>query len=552
VTIGKLSVQAALWPLLHGNLVVHSLVLKQPTISLAVDRQGHGNWELAAAAGTAPPAVGPGSERFGFLAGLTLGEVKLVDGTLSYSDARSGQHYEADAVAATLTLPGPGSPLQARGSLKWRGQPVSFTAHVADPVAFLIGKSSAAEASIAAPGPTKLSFRGTLAAEKGAKAHGELVVEMASLRQFATWAGVPIAAPGSNYGAFKLAGAADIDDAGLMVRGAVLSLDAVEARGEMRIDRSRARPYLMAKLVLPGLDLNPYLPPSAAPSKGGTDLAPLRLADADLDLVLGPVLARGMRVDKAHLVAALKAGKLTADATDMVLYGGRGRTRLTLDATAAEPAFSVDAELSAIHLGPLLRATAGQSRVEGTASVSFRGSFRGGPRQAVMASLAGSGNFRVSSGSLLGGDLGAMLRNVQGAFGGGSGRTDFTDVSGSYTIRNGVLSNNNLQIVSSVFRASGRGTVALANTYVNYRIEPQLVSSGVGGLIQKALPIDVMVPIIVTGPIDNLNYQPDLAGAVKNLPAAIPGAIGNLPRNLPGGIGRLPDPGGIMRNLFGQ
>jgi AsmA protein len=145
-----------------------------------------------------------------------------------------------------------------------------------------------------------------------------------------------------------------------------------------------------------------------------------------------------------------------------------------------------------------------------------------------------------------------MLRNVQGAFGGGSGRTDFADVSGSYTIHNGVLSNNNLQIVASLFRASGRGTVTLANAYVNYRIEPQLVSSGVGGLIQKALPIDVMVPIIVTGPIDNLNYQPDLAGAVKNLPGAIPGAIGNLPRNLPGGIGRLPDPGGIMRNLFGQ
>jgi AsmA protein len=116
---------------------------------------------------------------------------------------------------------------------------------------------------------------------------------------------------------------------------------------------------------------------------------------------------------------------------------------------------------------------------------------------------------------------------------GGNNATDFGALTGTYTIANGILKNNDLKLTSPEVPMTGAGTVDLPQRQVNYRLTPN-----VAGLL--AVPVDV------TGPWDNLSYRPDLAGIAKGL-AQDPGKALDLLKN--GGSGGA---GGLLKGLLGK
>jgi AsmA protein len=129
-----------------------------------------------------------------------------------------------------------------------------------------------------------------------------------------------------------------------------------------------------------------------------------------------------------------------------------------------------------------------------------------------------------------------MVRNLQGAFlDPGAQRqqkTDFAELAGTYTIKSGILSNQDLELKSPLLRVAGKGTVDLPQQTVNYRVEPKAVASttGQGGASEAS---GIMVPVIIEGPWSNLSYKPDLAAAVGGV--ARERALEQLQRAVPGG-----------------
>ena len=122
VSLDKLDVRIAVFPLLRGALVVDSFVLEKPVIALSVDKTGTPNWQFAAktavqAAPASPqtpaapsaPAAGGGAP----ISGLALSNVRIADGQATYADARSGARYEIDAINMNLSLPSLSSPKMA-------------------------------------------------------------------------------------------------------------------------------------------------------------------------------------------------------------------------------------------------------------------------------------------------------------------------------------------------------------------------------------------------------------------------------------------------------
>lgn len=489
VTIGKLSIEVGLTALLHGDLEIHSLVLKEPQITLAVDRNGRGNWEFGAGPGTGG-AAGAAAR---LPSGLSLARAKIADGKLSYTDARTGAHVEADAIDAKVAA-SPAGPLEVAGGLTWQGTRLSFKLALADPAAFLAGKPSGLDAEAGAPDLVQAAYHGTIA-------H---------------------------------------DSAKLTADGA-LSLDGVAAKGRITVENKGPRPTVAARLTLDRLDLTRYL--GGAGHGRPPSLTPLHLVDANLDLSLGPLTLDTIKIAKSHVTARLVAGKLDADIAEMALYSGSGRARIAMDTAAGVPAFTIDSQFSGLQLAALMHDLAGGGRVSGSASLSFRGTARGAAQAAIMASLAGGGRFDVRNGSIAGSDLLAMIRNVQSAFDSAARRqqrTDFAEMSGSYTIRNNIVSNNDLDLRAAAFRVAGRGTIDLAHRTLDYRIEPKLVAPAFGA-------IGLTVPIIVTGRIDDPTYTPDLAGAVgstlKGVGSLIPGASS---------IPTPPNPVDMLKGLFGR
>ena len=564
VTLDKLDVRVAVLPLLHGDLVIDSFVLEKPVIDLSVDKAGTPNWQFAAKAAAAsapapqkaqgskaPPAAAPsaGAGRGGApISGLSLSDVRLVDGQASYSDARTGASYKIDAINMTVSLPSLTSPMQANGSLVWNQEKLSLALNVADPNALLNGKSTAIDAKLSS-NPLTLAFKGQMSNDKALAARGNLDLDVPSVRKLAAWAGKPLAAPGNGFGPLKISGAVNVAGAKAEFSQATVALDAIKGTGDVRYDGTGKKPYVNARLALGTLDLNPYLPPqtaaapaapagktpapapAAAPGASASrqwsdapiDFSGLRAADADLDLATDGLIVRKIKVGKTHLAVTLKDGRLVADLTDMSLYQGHGKAKLTADASQSVPAIGLDADLAGLQANPFLSDAMDMTRLDGTANGNLAVTGRGASQRAIVSSLDGSGKVQFLNGAIRGIDIPGMVRNVTSAFTSAQKseqKTDFSEISGTYVIRNGILTNNDLDMKSPLLRVGGKGTVDLPKQSVDYRIEPKAVASlqGQGGAGNLG---GIAVPIIVQGPWDNLSYQPDLSGLIKNPPTSV-------------------------------
>ncbi len=546
-TLGKLQVAIKLLPLLHGEFVVDHFVLVDPVIALEVDKQGHGNWVFAGTS-TAPehaPAK-PGENKSApskgattGLAQLRLDDVRLENGKFSYLDRRNGKRWEVSQVDMTLSLPSLDSPFHAEGSASWNGEKIQLTLAIANPRALEDGKSSALSAAVTAK-PVKLDFRGEVANETPVKLDGIVDLQVPSVRNLARWLGSPIQMSGSGLGPLAIKGKLALAGAQVSFSEADLSLDAIKAKGDFAVDTGRARPFAKARLAVEKLDLNPYLPPEApaagggatstapagAPAKGGAwsdeplNVAPLKSADAELQLSAGAIQYRKIAIGRSALAIHLENGRLAADLTELQLYQGNGQAKLVLDGSGAVPAIEANIKLAKVQAEPLLRDVAGFERLSGTAAYDLVATARGRSERELISALNGKGSLALANGAIKGLSLAAMVRNIKGAFLDSAAdtpqQTDFGELGGTYTITNGILKNTDLTMKSPLLRVKGAGTANLPSRTVDYRITPELSATveGQGGRDDAA---GIAVPVLVQGPWDDLSYKPDLTGILHQL-----------------------------------
>jgi len=119
-----------------------------------------------------------------------------------------------------------------------------------------------------------------------------------------------------------------------------------------------------------------------------------------------------------------------------------------------------------------------------------------------------------------------------------SQRTDFSDLSASFAIQNGIATTQDMAMNSPLLRVQGRGAVNLPQRAVDMVLDTRLVATlqGQGGPDARGFT----VPVHVSGPFDHLSYRPDLSGISRD-------ELRELTRN-PGEL--LRNPGEALRNLI--
>ncbi len=584
-TLKQLVLEVSLVPLLHGAVEIDRFVLVQPQIHLEVDKAGHPNWQFATAGGApssaAKPAAGPGA----FLGGreVRLGEVRLENGQVTYRDDRTGAAYSLDKIAMTVKLPDLESPFGLDGQLDWNGQTIKLSAHGKALGKVLAGGGSPLALTVAAQ-PVNLGFNGNLTRTNPLALDGTVKLAVPSLRALAAWVGSPLQSGGTGFGPLSIEGKLGVAGNRISFSEAALAIDDMKGKGEVVVETGGARPVISAKLELDKLDLNNYV--GGAP-QGGTaatakpapqagkapsdwsdepiDLSPLKAADADLAFTVGGIELQKLKIGRSRLEAKLKDGLLAANLAELNLYGGKGQGRVDLDGRGAAPALKATLALADVEAEPLLKDAADSDRLSGKGSFDFDGAASGKSQRALVSALNGKGKFAFHDGAIKGINLGAMVRNVEGAFlnpkAQETQKTDFSALTGTYTITNGILNNKDLEMVSPLLRVTGAGTVDMPKRTVDYRITPKVVAStqGEGGAFAKK---GLTVPVVVSGRWDDLHYQPDLAAAIQeNAKGTVEGLIkgatkpgspssGSGTSSSPGGI--LSDPGKALKNLFGK
>jgi AsmA protein len=571
-TLGKLQVGVKLFPLISGDVEVERFVLVDPVIHLEVDKAGHANWDFSTNQAAPPAPAGAQSQaapkQTNTLQQLHLGEIKLVNGTVDYIDARSNTHQSITKIDVTVHLPSLDERAAVDGSFDWRSKTVKLALALEKPRVLLGTGTGAAKATISSD-PVTFSFDGNVTGGEPLKAGGTVALNVPSIRELAAWAGSPITMSGSGLGPFSVKGNLALSGPTATIGDVVLVLDSIKGKGELAVDTSSAKPSVKGRLDVDMLDLNPYAgpgkqgaaaPPPGAPQPAATapengwstqpiDFSALKAANVDFKIGAGGIRYDKIDIGKSAVAINLQNGRLAADLTELTLYQGSGKGRIGIDASGATPALDANLGVNGIQAAPFLTAAIDFNKITGTGDLNFALTSHGASQRQIVGALGGKANFSFHNGSIKGIDLLAMVKNVSDAFlsaaSGSSQQTEFADLAGSFNIANGVMRTDDLALKAPALQLSGAGTVDLPQRRLDLRVEPNVALAGKS----------VAVPVLITGPWSKPSYQPDLKSILSqqlgkgNLLKGLKGAV--APGGSNTGTSNPPKPADVLKGLFG-
>jgi AsmA protein len=553
----EMRVGVRLMPLFSRRIEITEFVLVDPAIRLQ-QRGGMNNWTFAPD-DTAPAPAGEGFRRRPGALPIeaSFGDVRIENASIFYSDG--SQTREITGLDMAIDLPSLDEPTGIEGSLSADGEALSFNARLGSIRDFFEGRETPLALTLGGD-LVDVAFDGRIPASEQVEFAGAFSADIPSIRALARFTGTDMP-PGENLEVFSTRGRIQGRPGLIALTADSIRLDAVRGSGNLTADLSGRRPSLTGRLVLPELDVNPYLPEpaGAASTTGGgippwgeeqIDLAGLGLADADLSLSVGRLQFRDIVVTDAALRTVLSNRRLQAELQNFALYDGLGRVTAVVNARQATPSYSLDAQLNGLDALPFLEAAAGFDRLAGTGTMALALSATGGSQAAIMRSLDGNGNFSFADGAIVGINIAETIRNVGGfvanaresglagalagarqsdseqASVGETQTTDFTSLTGSFSLADGRATQPDLLMLSPLLRVEGQGWVNLADQTLDYRLRPRAVASieGQGGSTDMR---GITVPIRFQGDFNNLRYGVDTEAVARAaLQGALSGALG--------------------------
>lgn len=322
-------------------------------------------------------------------------------------------------------------------------------------------------------------------------------------------------------------------------------------------------PQFSFDLDIDRLDADRYVTKKApaAKSTGDTplDLSALRTLNASGEARLGWLKVANIKTSNVRVGLKADGGQVAIAPFSANLYDGSMAGTLNLDARAT-PAIAFKQEMKGINIGPLLVDALNNDMLEGRGTLNVDVKTQGATVGALKKALGGSAGMVLADGAVKGIDIAGTIRDIQGKFnfkGNTLGadqkkRTDFSEMSATFKITNGVAHNDDLSMKSPLLRVTGSGDIDIGNETLNYLAKPTVVASlkGQGGADLGALN-GLTFPVKVTGTFNAPRYGLDFSAiaaeiARKNLLGKVGGEKGAAVQKLLSG-----DKAGALEGLLG-
>jgi AsmA protein len=135
---------------------------------------------------------------------------------------------------------------------------------------------------------------------------------------------------------------------------------------------------------------------------------------------------------------------------------------------------------------------------------------------ALKQALNGTASLNLKDGAIKGVDLAGAIRSIKSNLGAQDAeqasnttqKTDFTELTASFTIKNGVAHNADLSAKSPFVRITGEGDVNIAQDSLDYVVKAGVVASTAGqGGKERAELTGLTLPVRIYGPYDALKYK---------------------------------------------
>jgi AsmA protein len=562
VRIARVELEVDALAYLGGTLALERLIVERPELALEVREDGTPSWQMgpAEATGDGRQAAGNAGGGPGELPNVRIGEVRVVDGSVSLADRSTGETRSFTAVELWARSEPDAQALAVDGSVSSAGERATLNAVVGDLNAILRGEPSSLTLDLAAPG---LGVAANGEASPAGNAVLALTADMAP-RLFLDWLGRPVELPAGTLETVTASVDMAAAPTGFGLRALTVRVDEMTVRGDLELALAE-RPRLAGRLDLGALDLRPYLPEAgpaadsapesaAEPQGGGWPTEPLDLPlplplDVDLEVTLESLATREVSLGAGRATLVADAAQTAASIAELALYDGRMTGRVTL--TDGE-ALGLDAEVdvTGVQLEPLLTELAGIDWLAGMGNVQLAVTSEGDSVDALMRGLGGQGAILARDGAILGINIGATMRQVM-TLGVQSAaaepqRTDFAEAGGTFTIASGVLDNQDFALSAPVLRVGGAGTVDLSEQSLAYRLLPRLASTLEGQDATGDAAFQAGVPLIIEGPWADPAIRLDLAGTLSG-DIGDPAALAEAVRGIAADPARLQG----LRDAFG-
>jgi AsmA protein len=325
---------------------------------------------------------------------------------------------------------------------------------------------------------------------------------------------------------------------------------------------AKAVPYVEAQARFDALDLTRFI----APRKAGTaapgdkpavdtpvDLSGLKALDGRFTLRAASLVYPPYRVADAVLDATLAGGRLNVGQLAGRAWGGRFNASATAEAAATPANQRVGLKLDAtgVDIAQLLDNVAQFKKLEGTGRVSADLATRGASVNGFRQQLDGRAAVQLTDGAVRGINLAKVLRQWRSAISlnkdaaqssNQEEKTDFSEISASFDIADGVARNKDLSAKSPFLRVGGEGQVDVGKGRIDYLARATVTGTpeGQGGADLAALK-GVTVPVQLVGPFEAVDYKVQWSAVgAQVLTGAATGALGEKAKGALGGLLGVP------------
>lgn len=473
--------------------------------------------------------------------------------------AGTAQKFRLDPVNATARVSGPGVP-QGASDVK-----LSSRADV-DLGADTLNMS---EFAVSALGLNATGAVNATALRTDPKLSGKLSVAEFNLRQFLETLGkenaLPAMADANTLTRVAVSSAFTGSTNDLSLQGMKLKLDDSNISGDLAV-AGFANPAISFNLAVDALNADRYLPPVVEEKQGGgkseaaaaAPAAPAAASKLPLDTLrrlkvkgdasIGNLTVRKARMSNVRLGINARDGDIQLKPIAAKLYEGSYNGSVGVDAKADAAVIRLDHALTGIQIEPLLKDMKGKAKMRGKGDFSLHAAGSGATSTQITRSLNGNGDFVFRNGAIKGFNIAKFLRKAETLFVGDveTEETDFTELTGTYKIVNGVVTNNDLAAKSPLLRLAGQGKADLVSSELDYRIDATVVGTveGQGGKELADLG-GTTIPIKVGGTFDKPSFRPDIESIAKAR------AKQELQKQLDKNAEKLPVPKELLEGVLG-
>jgi len=465
--IDEVKVSLALAPLLSKQVVVDRVTISGLNVDLVQDKSGKTNFSDLAGASPAPAkAPGPKSAPQHEAMQLNVAGIEVRASSVGWHDEASGNRYKAtiDELKTGRIASGVPGKLSLAARVEATQPKADYQVHLS--------------------GDYRLNFE----------------------KQTFTLSGIELrisdAAPSTKAPPLSLKGGVEFDAVPQAIRFTL-------AADQVNLDR-----YLPPPPPKPAGGAAPA--PSSKPEEP-IDLSGLKALNLKGDLKIDQLIASNVKLEKVHLGVKAAGGKVDAEPLTADLY--QGKLAGTASVNANTDRFVLKADLGGVALGPLLKDALNNDMLEGKGNVALDVQTGGNTVGAMKKALAGNAKLSMKDGGLKGINLDDVIRKLKKQPAQSSSqRTDLSELTASFVIKNGVAHNDDLSAKAPALRLSGAGDVNIGANAIDYLAKVSFVASStgqggkdLGDLAGKTLPVKI------DGPLDAPQFHPDFNALLRDV-----------------------------------